>query len=1333
MCQAVSEGGRRCPVHQHQNIAAIRAAEHLSGLTRLQTERLFAELRREGRGAEPLSNMLQAGSLRRIRNSVAETPVAEAVAADLTLSREHDPQIDPASAYAQRALRERAVERGQKLKQRFQEVASRTGFSTQEVAAKYAEFRAAVDTSRGSDVPPEYDQNTRRAAVMANLPYDRASVVALEKLNNLVAVETTRRVVHEPATSSSHIQSFGYDSGRLEVVFTNYPNRIYAYRNISQDTWERLSTTNRAGTIFAREIRNNDDCAYASQAEADADAYNVRCAACGQFRAPSHSCPERDLRAELSQTNLTAEQVSSISPDLSHDEPNEESNHSEETPDITLEPTEQLIEEGSCTEEPLPAPASEVPLPAAHLPAQDLTVHAPFPTDLDDTPTGRNVIPIAPRVDVDVFAATAENQRNPAKFDEEVLLVHEQSVQVRNWDAGRIVKGRNIPSGASEIDRAPEHVSFLTKYQNHENVPVKRFDNRVYFARALQDWSGHRSTTTYKVYHAPKSFPTQPLSRNDYISASSAARNELNALVESGEAVVVESTASSTEKYNLDGNRQYNLKIKTAKVAAFRQAIKDNKVAIIPIEVNGVNNPENYVDDQGFMVNGGPRTTVTGQIAVRRNSQGVMEVISTERTLKCECRDYRRNYSCQHVNYIQRHAGNLAQQMTPDPAVRRAGRAARPEGAHRLMSTALLGRSDVQVVEEDGQEPFLRFEFDSGVNARIENGPAYSGNFASRRVIIPARLKAADPEQMTTTEALELAGYNYTVSHMTSIAVPENPAHIRAALKRSDIELPVTGSFTEGSGNNLQFIAVTGNIRFKKTADPADAEIVSHTLRCNCAEYVENSDCKHVRLMKDQHLMLLGVGTRTEASPETALANYMTRHRDIINRERRDGEYMAQYNLTRDQVGSHRTAAAVAEEREREQRARERAERRVIEERERLIVRTRRREEEAARMRAAAETNRRRNRSTITEHDAYRARMLQRWETVDEKYSDNPTAFYEEYKATLARKSAREAPILFRTENVTDGICADEPGARSFGVELEFDIKRGVDKNQALRKIGQELHEAGLTQQAHQTGYHSAARSGWASWSFEQDCTVSGELVSPIMKDTPEHWEQLRKATEIITRNGGIATKRTGSHVHVSTGSYEQSTAKHAELLRTVNNNEDLMYRLASNPKTGKHRGGQWCRPNSDDQGAEFITPEIQEGHRVLGSHQSHGNSLNFEGTANAEYKKSHVEFRMWDGTLDPAVIQQQVMISAALTDHAERSVIANGGSRKPASADRVRKGIGKAKDKLELERAGVRTHTEETFKESSMKAAEFFDKLFRKKEDRAAAASLFAVTNWQE
>ena len=1332
MCQAVSEGGRRCPVHQHQNIAAIRAAEHLSGLTRLQTERLFAELRREGRNSEPLSNMLHAGSIRRIRNSVAGTPVEETVREDLTRSAEHDPQIDPASAYAQRALRERAMERGQKLQQRFQEVASRTGYSTQEVAAKYKAFREAVDTSRGSDVPAEYDQNTRRAAVISNLPYDRASVVALVKLNNLVPAQEVRRVVHEPATFSSHIRSFGYDQGRLEVVFNSNPERIYAYRNVSQNIWELLSTTNQSGRIFAREIRGNDDYAYGSQEEADADAHNIHCAACGQFRAPSHSCPERDLRAELSQTNLTAEQISVISPDLSNDEP-DESDHSTEAPSTTLEPTEQVVENGSHTEEPLPAPVPEIPVPAAHLPAQDLTAHTPFPTELGDTPTGRNVIPLVPRVGVDAFTPTAENQRNPAKFDEEVLLVHEQSIRDSSnsgWHSGGIRRGGNSDSSNAEIAAAPEHVSFLTKYE-YGHVPVKRFDNRAYFARSSQDWSAGRNTTTYKVYHVPKTFLAQPLSRNDYIAESSAARNDLNALVESGDAVVVESTASSTEKYNLDGNRQYNLKIKTAKVASFRQAIKDNKVAIIPIEVNGISNPENYVDDQGFMVNGGSRTTVTGQIAIRRNAQGVMEVLSTERSLKCECRDYRRNYSCQHVNYIQRHAGNLAQQMTPDPTSTRAPRAVRPEGTHPLMSVALLSRDDVQVVEEDGQEPFVKFALSDGTNARLENGPAYAGNASSRRLIIPERLKAADPERMTTEEALALSGYKYTADTMTSIVVPVNPAQIRTALKRSDVDLAVKGSFAEGAGSNRQYIAVVGSVRLKKADDPANTEIQSHTLRCNCSDYVANSDCKHVRLMKDQHLMLIGAGSRAEASSETALSNYMTRHRDILNQERTNGIYMAQHNITRDQVGAHRTAAAVAAERERERANRERAERRAIQVRENEARLTRRREENAARMRVAAEEARGRNRSTIEEHDAYRERMKQRWETVDEKYSDNPKAFYDEYTATLARKRAGEQVIPFRTENVTDGICADEPGARSFGVELEFDIKRGVDKTDALRKIGQELHAAGLTQQAHQTGYHSAARSGWASWSFEQDCTVSGELVSPIMKDTPEHWEQLRKATEIITRNGGVATRRTGSHVHVSTGSYEQSTAKHAELLRTVNNNEDIMYRLASNPATGKHRGGQWCQPNADDRGDDFITPEVQEGHSVLGFHQSHGNALNFEGTANAEYRKSHVEFRMWDGTLDPAVIQQQVMISAALTDHAERNVMNNGGSRKPATGDRIRKGVGKAKDVAVLN--GTRTHTEETFKESSTKAAEFLDKLFRRKEDRAAAASLFAVTKWQQ
>jgi hypothetical protein len=1328
MCQAVSEGGRRCPVHQHQNIAAIRAAEHLSGLTRLQTERLFAELRREGRNSEPLTNRLHAGSIRRIRNSVADTPVAEAVAADLERSATHDPQIDPASAYAQRALRERAVERGQKLQQRFQEVASRTGYSVQEVAAKYKEFREAVDTSRGSDVPPEYDQNTRRAAVISNLPYDRASVVALVKLESLVPAQEGRRVTLTPAPEGSHIHSYGYDDGRMEVVFNSNTERIYAYQNVPENLWERFSTTDSPGRVFAREIRGNEDYAYTSEEEAEADAHRVRCAACGQFRAMSHSCPEREVRAELSTVDITADQVAEIAPDRSTEPVPVEVEELNVVTPSEPEPAEVEVE---VQPEPVrtTTPRSYI-VPAAHIPAQDLAESAE-PVEISDLlSAGTNIItPIAEPVNLPSLPTTAAQQRFPEAFDKETLFVTEVTARgYASYPTGTAGERRSWVTWPDEIIEAPVTADYVygrdVERTQSENQILASYDNRAFFNQISGTYVDGSYISKNRIYRKGRLPVKRSFTRDEHRREQEEQAQMIAGLVESGEAVAAERQVSMTRKYKIDGNRATNIKLKVTSMSTVKHAIQDNKVVIIPITTSGAFNEigDNYVDDQGFNIERSYNADVSGQIAVRRNAEGVMEVISTERTLQCNCHDYRQNYHCEHVNYIQRHAGNLAQQLLPETAAERRQRLAAVGRDHALMTTALSNRQDTSVIEPENGEAYVSFGQElTADNIKFETSTTWATNGVKQRLVIPARFQIDHPERSEAAheQTRNLYKYFMMARELRALSVPQSPAAIRTALKQSNVEVPVKIVFA----NNTAYQAgtVTGTLQYKKASVPEESSVVSSNLKCTCPAYVANSDCEHVRFAKEQHLAVLGAGSRLEATGGLVSYAHSGEGETRFGNAEQLANRMARTNTSYEEAAEWQSAEI---ERQRVEAERIAEENRVRQERiqaERIIA-----------SRAAAERLRAFNRTTVEEHAIYRERMLQRWNTVEEPYSENPTAFYEDYKAAQVRKAGGEAPIPFRTENVTDGICANEPGGRSFGIELEFDIKTGVDKASALRAIGRELHAAGLTQEAQQTRYHSAARSGWASWSFEQDSTVSGELVSPIMKDTPEHWEQLRKATEIITRNGGVATTRTGSHVHVSTGSYEQSTAKHAELLRTVNNNEDLMYRLASNPATGRHRRGTWCQPNIDDNGDQFISHEIQDGHSVLGRHTSHNYALNFEGTANSEFKKSHVEFRMWDGTLDPAVIQQQVMISAALTDHAERNVIANNGSTKPAPGDRIKIGAGKTKEAQELTRASTRTHTEETFKESTAHAAKFLDQLFRKKEDRAAAASLFAVTNWQ-
>ncbi|MFD0474790.1 hypothetical protein ACFQ0B_45995 [Nonomuraea thailandensis] len=64
------------------------------------------------------------------------------------------------------------------------------------------------------------------------------------------------------------------------------------------------------------------------------------------------------------------------------------------------------------------------------------------------------------------------------------------------------------------------------------------------------------------------------------------------------------------------------------------------------------------------------------------------------------------------------------------------------------------------------------------------------------------------------------------------------------------------------------------------------------------------------------------------------------------------------------------------------------------------------------------------------------------------------------------------------------------------------------------------MHDYHSTKDA---GYRSGAHGGRGLWRLEKDSTVMGELVSPILYDEPETWENIRLACEIIRAHGGTA------------------------------------------------------------------------------------------------------------------------------------------------------------------------------------------------------------------
>jgi hypothetical protein len=217
---------------------------------------------------------------------------------------------------------------------------------------------------------------------------------------------------------------------------------------------------------------------------------------------------------------------------------------------------------------------------------------------------------------------------------------------------------------------------------------------------------------------------------------------------------------------------------------------------------------------------------------------------------------------------------------------------------------------------------------------------------------------------------------------------------------------------------------------------------------------------------------------------------------------------------------------------------------------------------------------------------------------------------------------------------------------QTFGIEIEFD---GANPNAVARA----LHDAGLASSARQEPYHSSSRVP-GKWTVEHDATVAGEVVSPILQDTPETWAQLERVCQILQAQGARASGRTGGHVHVGVDSagMDHDVNKFRRVARMCAWAEDLLYRLAA--ATGQrgrsHRGStngyRWCGPMGSGQFEE--TQGLSDLANRVGS--SHSVGLNF---GNILERNRTIEYRYFDSSLDPARLQANIKLACWVTKRA--------------------------------------------------------------------------------
>ena len=341
-------------------------------------------------------------------------------------------------------------------------------------------------------------------------------------------------------------------------------------------------------------------------------------------------------------------------------------------------------------------------------------------------------------------------------------------------------------------------------------------------------------------------------------------------------------------------------------------------------------------------------------------------------------------------------------------------------------------------------------------------------------------------------------------------------------------------------------------------------------------------------------------------------------------------------------------------------------------------------------------------------------------EDTSTSFVDDTDAFQAAYDAARARQAQGDPAVPYLLEDATGGLGARD-GGRGFGVEIEFDLPGTYSQQlDALDAIGRDLHDAGLTQSPRMFGYHEGRGGGGYSdspdrWRLESDSTVAGEIVSPIMYDEPQTWQNLATVCDVVRRHGGRATARTGGHVHVSAGDYDHTVGNHHRLLSMVSDNEDTLYRLAQNPARPAHRGLTWCRPNSVPAQGYTSLRNVRE------ENSSHYVGVNMQSLNGRN--SDHVEFRMWDGSLDPGVIQTQVKVSLGLTDAAFRGR----GTPQPGTAEPV--GTHRAYNARTGNEGRL---TGEAWRDNTHSFRRLADALFRRDQDKAQATALFAVTRWQ-
>lgn len=211
----------------------------------------------------------------------------------------------------------------------------------------------------------------------------------------------------------------------------------------------------------------------------------------------------------------------------------------------------------------------------------------------------------------------------------------------------------------------------------------------------------------------------------------------------------------------------------------------------------------------------------------------------------------------------------------------------------------------------------------------------------------------------------------------------------------------------------------------------------------------------------------------------------------------------------------------------------------------------------------------------------------------------------------------------------------------TFGLELEFEHVKRKQLKMNLSKLEQRQQ-----------------------WELKHDFALEDgeEIVSPILKDTPTTWNDLKQVCSMIS-GSAVINQKSGGHIHIGTQVLGNQTSAWLNFMKLWSVYENVIYRFTYGEYLCERFGiNRYAIPVTKSFWQDYLAFVSQESlnlDSMLGRiSRVRNQAVNFNNVKDFDEMKPRntIEFRCPNGTLEPVIWQNNVNLFVHLLEYSKSS-----------------------------------------------------------------------------